>query len=47
MIFCVDENFPKITTFDIDDRILNIKYSIDLLKCQNSQINLNKLIYGA
>lgn len=38
MIFHVDSNFPKITPLDIDSRISNMKYSIDLLQCQEFKI---------
>jgi hypothetical protein len=38
MIFHVDENFPKVTPLDIDSRILNMKYSIDLLQCKEFEI---------
>lgn len=38
MIFHVNSNFPKITPLDIDSRISNIKYTIDLLQCQEFRI---------
>lgn len=38
MIFHVNSNFPKITPLDIDSRISNMKYTIDLLQCQEFRI---------
>lgn len=42
MIFHVDSNFPKITPLNIDSRISNMKYSIDLLQCQEFKIEVIK-----
>jgi hypothetical protein len=37
-IFHVSTSFPKITPLDIDSRILNLNYSIDLLQCKEFEI---------
>ncbi|MBE0491823.1 MAG: PD-(D/E)XK motif protein [Sulfurospirillum sp.] len=37
-IFHVSTLFPKITPLDIDSRILNLNYSIDLLQCKEFEI---------
>lgn len=39
MVFYVHEDFPKITPLDIQSQIVNLKYTIDLLKCQEFRVN--------
>lgn len=43
MVFHVADNFPKIIPINIDSRILNLQYSIDLLHCQDFLIEENDL----
>ncbi len=43
LFFNVDNKFPKITSIDIDSRIHNVKYTVDLLKCNEFLLDKIKL----
>lgn len=43
LFFNVDNKFPKITSIDIDSRIHNVKYTVDLLKCNEFLLERIKL----
>lgn len=45
-LFKVDEEFPKITRDLLADGIINVKYSIDLLKCKQFVVDVNDIFLG-
>lgn len=44
--FEVSEEFPKISPQDIKSQIVSVKYSIDLLQCQEFEFNIDNIIIG-